>query len=104
MKLEDKQLDHVDHVALQVSAIDRAVDWYRDRFRAELLYRDASWALLRFANIRLALVTPDQHPPHIALYSDAAERFGTLVEHRDGTRSVYIQDSEGNAVEIMSHS
>lgn len=104
MTLEDSELDRVDHVAIQASDIDRAVDWYRDRFRAEILYRDASWALLRFANIRLALVTPEQHPPHIARYSDAAERFGTLVEHRDGTRSVYIQDSEGNAVEIMSRS
>ena len=104
MTLEDNELDHVDHVAVPVSDTDRAIDWYRARFRAEILYRDASWALLRFANISLALVTPDQHPPHIALYSEAAERFGTLVRHRDGTRSVYIEDSEGNAVEIMSHS
>ncbi len=95
-------LDRVDHVAVQVTDIDRAVDWYRTRFSIQILYRDASWALLRFANIRLALVTPDQHPPHVALYSDAAERFGPLVRHRDGTRSVYIEDSEGNAVEIMS--
>jgi catechol 2,3-dioxygenase-like lactoylglutathione lyase family enzyme len=98
------ELDSVDHVAIQVSDIERAVDWYRTRFNTQVLYRDASWALLRFANVRLALVTPAQHPPHIALYSDAAERFGALVRHRDGTRSVYIEDSEGNAVEIMSHS
>ena len=35
------------------------------------------------------------------LDSDAAERFGARVRHRDGTRSVYIEDSEGNTVEIM---
>ena len=98
------ELDSVDHVAIQVSDIERAVDWYRTRFNTRVLNRGGSRALLRFANVRLALVTPAQHPPHIALYSDAAERFGALVRHRDGTRSVYIEDSEGNAVEIMSHS
>jgi catechol-2,3-dioxygenase len=46
---------------------------------------------------------PAQHRPHIALYNDAAERYWTLVEHRDGSKSVYIEDSEGNAIEILSH-
>jgi hypothetical protein len=95
------ELDCVDLGAGQVSEFERVVDWYRTRFNTRVLNRGGSRALLRFANIRPALVTPRQHPAHVALDSDAAERFGARVRHRDGTRSVYIEDSEGNTVEIM---
>ena len=49
------QLDTIDHVAIQVSDIDRALQWYQARFRAEVLYRDDSWALLRFLSLPLAM-------------------------------------------------
>ena len=96
------QLDRVHHVALQVENLGRAVDWYQTQFSSELLYQDDTWALLRFGNVNLALVIPDQHPAHIAFTHPHAGQFGELVQHRDGTRSVYIQDSEGNTVEIMA--
>lgn len=99
---DSSRLDRLDHVAFQVQDLRRAIDWYHDHFRTEVLYRDDSWALLRFANINLALVIPEQHPPHIAVTSERAERFGTLTTHRDGTRSVYIHDSEDNTIEIMA--
>lgn len=104
MEQNTKQLDRVHHVALQVEDLGRAVDWYQTQFSSELLYRDDSWALLRFSNVNLALVMPDQHPAHIAFTHPHAGRFGELVLHRDGTRSVYIEDSEGNTVEIMAES
>ncbi|MBD3617925.1 MAG: VOC family protein [Chromatiales bacterium] len=94
-------LDALHHVAIQVEDLDRALDWYRQHFRLEVVYRDPTWALLRLANIHLALVIPAEHPPHLALSHPDAARFGALTTHRDGTRSVYIQDSEGNTVEIM---
>lgn len=94
-------LQSLHHVAITVRDIDRAVDWYTSRFACELKYRDDTWALLKFANIHLALVTPEQHPPHIALVDPQAAEYGPLTLHRDGTRSIYIQDSEGNDVEIM---
>jgi len=94
-------LDALHHVAVQVQDLDRALDWYRQRFRLEVIYRDPTWALLRLANTHLALVIPAEHPPHLALSHPDAARFGTLTSHRDGTRSVYIEDSEGNTVEIM---
>ena len=65
-------------------------------------YQDESWALLGFDNVRLALVLPEQHPPHIAFVHPEAERFGPLRPHRDGTRSIYLRDSEGNAVEMLA--
>lgn len=92
----------IDHVAIQVKDVQRAIDWYSTHFQTEILYQDDSWALLRFANINLALVIPEQHPPHVAVSCLDADSFGTLTTHRDGTRSIYIQDSEGNAVEIMA--
>ena len=61
-----------------------------------------SWALLAFDNISLALVRPQQHPPHVAFVTDTVDAFGDPVKHRDGTASVYIEDSEGNTVEMLS--
>ena len=95
-------LDTLDHVAIQVGDVARAVAWYRENFRARVGYQDETWALLEFANVRLALVVPGQHPPHLAFVKADAERFGPLKTHRDGTASVYVPDSEGNTLEIMA--
>ena len=100
--IDGASLDALHHVALQVQDVARAVDWYRANFRTEVVYQDSTWAMLKFRNIHLALVIPGQHPPHIALTHPNAEKFGALTLHRDGTRSIYISDSEGNQVEIMA--
>jgi catechol 2,3-dioxygenase-like lactoylglutathione lyase family enzyme len=95
-------LDRIEHVAIAVADIDSAVNWYTSNFRCAVAYRDATWALLDFDNVKLALVIPEQHPPHIAVTNAAADRFGTLSTHRDGTRSTYVMDPAGNSVEIMA--
>ncbi|MEM9683614.1 MAG: VOC family protein, partial [Pseudomonadota bacterium] len=84
-----------------VPDIEKALDWYRERLDVETAYVDESWALLRFENISLALVLPDQHPPHIAIERPDAEAYGPLTPHRDGTASVYIEDPWGNSVELL---
>lgn len=99
---DSTSLDRIDHLAIPVEDIGRAVDWYRNRFATRVVYQDQTWALLQFANVRLALILPRQHPPHIALRRPDAETFGPLTRHRDGTRSIYVEDSEGNSVEIMA--
>lgn len=101
MQETDTKLDALHHVAIQVKDIGRALQWYSENFNAETVYLDDTWAMLRFKNIYLALVVPDQHPPHIAIEHDGAERHGTLKKHRDGTESIYIKDSEGNTLELM---
>jgi len=96
------ELDAVDHVALVVASIADAVEWYTRRFRCRVAYRDDTWALLEFANLRLALMAERRHPPHVGLVRTDAEAFGELRPHRDGTRSVYLTDPAGNSVEILA--
>ncbi len=98
----NKQLDTVDHVAISVPDIGQALDWYSRHFQCNLLYRDDTWALIQFSNIKLALVVPSQHPPHIGFYTPRAGDFGPLKKHRDGTRSVYINDPAGNSLELLA--
>lgn len=95
-------LDTIDHIAVAVDDVEKAVDWYRKTFSCEIEYQDKTWAFLKFENIKLALVVPNQHPPHIAFLHENADQFGNLKTHRDGSRSVYIQDSAGNSVEIVA--
>ena len=89
------------HVAIAVTDIAEALNWYSGRLDVATLYTDDSWALLRFDNIALALAQPNQHPPHVAIERDSAESYSALKPHRDVTASVYIRDPGGNAVEIM---
>ena len=94
-------LDRLHHVAISVPDVAAAVEWYRQTFQCEITYQDETWAMLKFANIELALVIPDEHPPHLGFTSQKATEFGELRTHRDGTRSIYISDVAGNAVELM---
>lgn len=94
-------LDTMDHVAIAVHDIQLALDWYRRSFQCELLYQDATWALLQFSNIKLALVSPSQHPAHLGFLRPDAAAFGPLIPHRDGTQSVYVNDPDGNSIEFL---
>lgn len=94
-------LDCLHHVAISVHRIDESVKWYRENFRCDVAYQDDTWAMLRFANVNLALVLPGQHPPHLGFVHPEAARFGTLKGHRDGTASVYISDPSNNVIELL---
>jgi catechol 2,3-dioxygenase-like lactoylglutathione lyase family enzyme len=98
------QLDTLHHVAITVAdsaQLKATADWYRSTFQVETGYQDETWALLKFANISLALVVPGQHPPHICVTREDGEKFGELKTHRDGTRTVYVSDPSGNVVEVL---
>jgi catechol 2,3-dioxygenase-like lactoylglutathione lyase family enzyme len=101
-KKESKDLDPIDHIAISVKDVKAAVEWYTQTFVCEVDYQDETWAFLSFNNIKLALVIPEQHPPHIAFVTPNAESFGQLKKHRDGTESVYVNDPSGNSVEVMA--
>jgi catechol 2,3-dioxygenase-like lactoylglutathione lyase family enzyme len=95
-------LDKLHHVAIAVNDIATAVDFYRETFRCEITYQDATWAMLKFRNVGIALVLPGQHPPHLGFVTPTAHQYAPLKRHRDGTESVYISDPAGNAVELLS--
>lgn len=100
----------IDHVAVETTDIPASIAFYRDQFGAKVLYQDETWAFLKFNNTKLALVTPSQHPAHVALSvtEDELEEFAkqhgrAIDDHRDGTRGIYIEDPSGNAVELISY-
>lgn len=97
-----EDLDSLHHVAISVRDVARAVRWYTDTFRCRVVYQDDTWAMLQFANVHLALVVPEQHPPHLGFITPAAEQYGELKRHRDGTRSIYVADPSGNPVELLA--
>ncbi len=77
---------------------------------AEVLYQDETWAFLKLGQGKLALVTPSQHPPHMAVRVDeptlerAAQGAGRIIDqHRDGTKGFYISDPDGNQVELICY-
>jgi catechol 2,3-dioxygenase-like lactoylglutathione lyase family enzyme len=100
----------LDHVAVPARDVAASVRWYQEKFGAEVLYQDVTWAFLRLGRGKLALVTPGQHPPHAAVRVDAdtlaraAAESGTPVDrHRDGTRGIYVSDPDGNQVELICY-
>ena len=97
-------METLHHIALPVTDINKAVDWYGENFDIRKVYADESWALLEFENIFVALVLPGQHPIHIAVERENAESFGALKIHRDGTASVYVNDPWGNPIEYVKPS
>ena len=100
----------LDHVAIPTPDIARSVQFYVDQFGAQILYQDATWAFLKLGQGKVALVTPSQHPPHIALRVDEAtlERAAhnaakPIDRHRDGTMGIYVSDPSGHAVELICY-
>lgn len=102
MNAHDDARDRIHHIAIAVRDVAEAVAWYTKTFRCSVSYQDPTWALLEFENTKLALVIPEQHPPHVAFTNADAASFGPLKTRRDGTRSTYVKDAAGNAVEIMA--
>ena len=98
---KENRLDTLHHAAIRVQDVKETVQWYTERFHCEVEYQDATWAMLAFANVRLAFVIAEQHPPHIAIVGDPAA-FGEAKTHRDGTTSVYVKDPNGNNIEVMA--
>lgn len=99
--MNDTALDTIHHVAIEVADIAVAVRWYQELLACDVAYQDATWALLRFANLSMALVLPGSHPPHVAITCYQPEKYGEVKVHRDGTSSVYIEDPFGNFVEML---
>jgi len=100
----------LDHVAVPSRDIDQSVKWYVRQFGATVLYQDKTWAFLQVGGNKLALVSPNQHPPHVAFsvteeqLAEASRAAGVPADkHRDGTKGIYLRDPDGNAVELICY-
>ena len=89
----------IDHIAIVVNDIKESVAYYVDNYDCMILHCDESWGYLQFDNIKLALVLKDEHPPHIAFEVDEVEG----KTHRDGSVSKYIDDQNGNKIELIEY-
>lgn len=93
-----------DHTAFIVKNISDSVAWYIKNFSAEVLYESEDWAFLSISGTKLALST-GKHPVHLAFKvteDDLAQHRGKKVwSHRDGTKSIYFEDLDGNAIELI---
>jgi catechol-2,3-dioxygenase len=95
--------EQIYHIAIVVSDINKAFEWYTENFDLEKGYKDETWALIRSRNLNIALVLKSEHLAHFAIEKDNAEEFGLLKTPRDGTLSTYISDPWGNIIEVIKN-
>jgi catechol-2,3-dioxygenase len=99
-----------DHIAITTKNVHDSIEFYKKNFDGvEVLYEDSTWGFLKIGEFKLAFVTESEHPPHICyrvgskkeLEEEAAKMGGVIEVHRDKSESFYIEDSSGNAIEII---
>lgn len=106
------------HVALRVQDMERAKAFY-GALGLQLIWDAPDWAYLQWPGSRagLALLSPEYKAagPHFAFHFrdrvevDAVHAqlvatghvCGPVHDHRDGTASFYLQDPEGNWLEML---
>ncbi len=92
-------LSYIDHIAVESKDIRKSVIWYINQFDCDIKYQDKTWALLKFDNISIALVTPGDHPPHFAVVDNKVDLDPNHKIHRDGIRYIYEKDPDTNFIE-----
>ena len=113
-----KGVQRIGHIALRVENLDRAKSFYSN-LGMKLIWDDKDWCYLEAGQGKdgLALLGPTYKAagPHFAfhfeekkevenIYSDLKKigvKVAPIHEHRDGTASFYMQDTEGNWLEML---
>lgn len=106
------------HVALRVQDMDRAKAFYQ-ALGLRLTWEASDWAYLQAPDSGdgVALLSPEYRAagPHFAFHfrdrdevqlvhdrlEAAGQAVGPVHDHRDGTASFYLQDPEGNWLEVL---
>ena len=106
------------HVAIRVQDIDRAISFYSS-LGMQVVWKEKDWSYLEAGPGRdgLALLGPSYTlaGPHFAFHfqdkeeinilhnqlRDKGVEVGEIHDHRDGTASFYLKDSEGNWLEML---
>ena len=97
------KLDKIDHVAIQVKDINKSLNWYLKHFKCKKIYSDETWAFIEFNNTKLALVTKEEHPLHFAVINNSIDVEKNVKKHRDSSISKYINDPDGNKIELIKY-
>jgi catechol 2,3-dioxygenase-like lactoylglutathione lyase family enzyme len=100
-----------DHVALRVPDVAAAMSWWQQAVPgATVLYADETWGLLEAGGARVAFVTAEQHPDHVAYKVSVSElerlasEHGVVIDgHRDGSRSFYLDAPGDHRVEVIAY-
>ena len=108
------------HVAIRVDDVARAKSFYMS-LGMNLVWDDTDWCYLEAGESRdgLALLGPGYKAagPHFAFHftnkneiekihdslKNQGLKVGALHDHRDGTSSFYLKDTEGNWLEMLYH-
>ncbi len=111
-------VERLGHLAIRVKDVERAKAFYLS-LGMKLVWDDQDWCYLetKISKDGLALLGPTYKVagPHFAFhFTDRSEvqrihrvlkgsgiEIGDLHDHRDGTASFYLQDPEGNWLEIL---
>ena len=113
-----KGVQRIGHIALRVEKLDRAKSFYLN-LGMKLIWDDKDWCYLEAGKGKdgLALLGPSYKAagPHFAFHfaekkeveniyfdlKNSGVKVGPIHDHRDGTSSFYMQDTEGNWLEML---
>ena len=111
-------VNRIGHIALRVENLERAKSFYI-KLGMNLVWDDKDWSYLEagIGKDGLALLGPSYKAagPHFAFHfehkkeveniqkdlKNSGVKVGPLHEHRDGTASFYMKDTEGNWLEML---
>jgi catechol 2,3-dioxygenase-like lactoylglutathione lyase family enzyme len=97
------KIKKLDHIAINVTDIQKSILWYVENLRAVIEYQDDTWAMLDIAGSKIALTISKQHPPHIAFtVEDIKDVDHPKYFHRDGSEYCYIKDIDDNTIELIT--
>jgi extradiol dioxygenase family protein len=99
----------IDHIAIKVSDLKVAEEWYCAHLNGQITFRDEKYTRIRVKNTNIALIDEKHYPhPHFAILienvADLPLEKGEVVKHRDGTIGVYVKDPFGNYLEYIWYS
>jgi rhodanese-related sulfurtransferase len=100
-----------DHIAVQTKTTTEAVKFFTSFVpNSKLIYQDDTWAFVEVNGTRVAFVTNEQHPGHLAwrvsdedLERLATQHGKTIRAHRDRTKSFYLPGPDGLWLELISY-
>lgn len=94
-------LSRMDHIAMQSEDPNGSAHWYAKMFGGKVMYSDDEWSIVRFKNINLAFVIPENHPAHISFETNRVD--DGFKKHRDGSMFKYVVDKWGNTYELIHY-